>query len=256
MEPNMNLNTPFTSNLLQKSLVCWLYLIDKMSHFFINKLATLKKKHIFLHRVMPSLIKSYHLAIEHKLMEPEIPEPLLENINTIINLEEEFAPALKVVDLVSSFCSQLSQNNINSSISMKKIVTEILSTYEFKNNDRNCIQFNENNDFDCLVPEFFIKTTLTTLLRFIFSHFKELTENSFSIRIDNRDDKHSLHIKIISKDTEGNYDHWFQNSLNVSPGEVSSGINLCRLGLLYYNGDITYQATTGQSLEIIISIEK
>ena len=189
-------------------------------------------------------------------MEPEIPEPLLENINTIINLEEEFAPALKVVDLVSSFCSQLSQNNINSSISMQKIVTEILSIYEFKNNDRNCIQSNENNDFDCRVPEFFIKTTLTTLLRFIFSHFKELTENSVSIRIDNCDDKHSLQIKIISKDTEGNYDHWFQNSLNVSPGEVGSGINLCRLGLLYYNGDITYQATVGQSLEIIISIEK
>lgn len=252
----MNSSTPFNSDLLQKTLICWLKLMNKMSHFFINKLAILKKKHIFLRRIMPSLLKSYHLAIEHKLMEPEIPQPLLENINTIINLEEEFAPAFKVVDLVTSFCSQLSQNNINSSFSMKKIVTEILSTYQFKNNDRNSIQFNENNDFDCFVPEFFIKTTLTTLLRFTFSHFKELTENSVSIRIDSRDDKHSLHIKIISKDTEGNYDHWFQNSLDVSPGEVGSGLNLCRLGLLYYNGDITYQATTGQSLEIIISLKK
>lgn len=250
----MNSSPLSNTNLLQKTLTCWLKLIHKMSHFFINKFAVLKKKHIFLHKVMPSLLKGYHLALEHKLMEPELPQPFLENINTIINLEEEFAPALKIVDLVTSFCSQLSNSNTNSSFSMKSCVTEILDTYEFKNNSRNCVQFNENNDFDCFVPEFFIKTTVTSFLCFIFDHFKELTEKSISIWMDKHDIEHSLQIKITSKDTQDNYDHWFQNSLNVSSGEVSAGINLCCLGLLYYKGNITYQATAGQSLEIMISV--
>lgn len=116
-------------------------------------------------------------------------------------------PALKVVDLVTYFCSQLSKSNTTSPFSMKNCVTEILNTYEFKNNSRNCIQFNENNDFDCFVPEFFMKTTVTSLLRFIFDHFKELTEKSISIWLDNHDSVHSLHFKISSKNTQDNYDH-------------------------------------------------
>ena len=111
------------SSFLQKTSACWLQLIDKISHIFINKLAVLRKKHTFLIKVIPSLLKGYHLAIEHKLMESEIPEPLLENIHTIINLEQEIVPVFNVLDAVGSFCGQLSTNNANQSFPIRNCVT-------------------------------------------------------------------------------------------------------------------------------------
>ncbi len=244
------------SNFLQKSFACWQQLIDKISHIFVNKLAVLRKKHIFLHKIIPSLLKGYYLAIEHKLMEPEIPGPLLENIHTIINLEEEIVPVFNVLDSVGSFCSQLSINNTHQSFSIINCVTETLSTYEFKNNDRNCVQLNEDTDFDCPMPVFFIKTTLTTLLNFAFDNFKDFLEKSVHIWLENHNNIGALHFKIISKKAQKNYDHWLQNSLDVCADKVSPGINLCRLALLQHNSDISYRATSDQSLEIIITMPK
>lgn len=242
------------SSFLQKTSACWLQLIDKISHIFINKLAVLRKKHAFLHKVIPSLLKGYHLAIEHKLMEPEIPKPLLENIHTIINLEEEIVPVFNVLDVVGSFCSQLSINNTHQAFSIRNCVTETLSSCEFKKNDRNYFQLNEDTDFDCSIPEFFIKMTLITLLNFAFSNFRDLSEKAVHIWFENHNNSGTLHFKIISKDTQKNYDHWFQNSLDISFDKLIPGINLCRLALLQHNGNITYQVTPGQSLEIIMAI--
>lgn len=256
MEPCMNPINASDSSFLQKTSACWLQLIDKVSHIFINKLAVLRKKHTFLHKVIPSLLKGYHLAIAHKLMEPEIPEPLLENIHTIINLEEEIVPVFNMLDAVGSFCSQLSANNTNQSFSIRNCVTETLSTYEFKKNDLNCVQLNEIADFDFSIPEFFIKMTLITLLNFSFGNFKDLSEKTVHIWLENYNNNGALHFKIISKDAQKNYDHWFQNSLDISVDRVSPGINLCRLALLQHSGDITYQVTPGQSLEIIITMPK
>lgn len=256
MESYMKLNNFSDSNLLQKTSTCWLQLIDRVFHIFINKLAVLRKKHLFLHKIIPSLLKGYHLAIEHKLMEPEISKPLLANINTIINLEEEVVPAFRTLDAVSSFCSQLSSNKPYQSLSIKNCVIDTLSIYEFKNNDRNCVQLNEDTDFNCSIPECFIKTTLTTLLNFSFANFKNLPENSVHIWFENHTNKDALHFKIISKNSQENWDYCFQNSLDVCTDKVNPGINLCRLALLQHNSDLTYQATPGQSLEIIITMPK
>lgn len=244
------------SSFLQKSSACWLQLIDKVSHIFINKLAILRKKHTFLHKVIPSLIKGYHLAIEHKLMEDEIPKPLLENIHAIINLEEEIVPVFNILDSIGSFCNQLSINNTNQSFSIKNCVTDTLRTYEFEKDDRNYIQLNEDIDFDCYMPEFVIKTTIVTLLNFAFCNLRDLSDKNVHIWLENYNNSGALHFKIISKDAQKNYGYWLQNSLDISVDNVNPGINLCRLALIQYNGDITYQVTSGQSLEIIIEIQK
>ena len=240
--------------LLLESYFAWRKVIDKMDHIFINKLAILRSKHADLNETIPCLLKGYHLAIEHKLMSPEIDQSLLDDIHNIANLQDETESLFKVLDAVHSFCDKLLDPYMVKPLSAKHCIDKALDMYEFKNNERQLINFKGGSDFNLSIPGFFLNAALIQLLNFALNIFKESPQKKIEIYLSNQNISHAIHFIIACPEIQAQYNHFFENSLSVFPDKIMPGINFCRLAFLSAGGNMTYQAAEGKELEFVISL--
>ena len=176
------------SKALHESTLSWKKVIDKIDHIFINKLALLRSKNDNLNKVIPDLLKGYHLALEHKLLESNPNQALLDELGKDTDLKSQIEPMFQTLDAVHIFCAELlNTQTTNKTLSAKKCVNNILHSYKFNHGEDSIIHFKSNFDFNFSFSAFFINAAILEFIRFTFKIFKESTQKKIEIYFSNQD---------------------------------------------------------------------
>ena len=248
MAPKINPNPSYPLD----SAKSWRKIIDKIFHLFGSKLLGLTSIDILLKKTLPSLLKGYKLAVEHKLINDEIHPKLLESISQA-NIEACVHPMLETIDNVLSMCKALSNpDKVVTDLSAKQLIENNISTFEFKDNTRNLIDFNTTHDFNIHLPDMFLNALIWQLLSFAQNNFKNPVEKVGILFSKQNDTQNAIHFKITSSEIKLNYDYFLNNTLTQIQEKFSPGIEFCRLALLYAGGNILYDVKEGESIEFII----
>lgn len=230
----------------------WRKIIDKVFHVFGSKLLGLTSIDILLKKTLPSLLKGYKLAVEHKLINDEIHPKLLESISQA-NIEACVHPMLETIDNVLSMCKALSNpDKVVTDFSAKQLIENNVSAFEFKDGARNLIEFNMTHDFNIHLPDMFLNALFSQLLYFSHNNFKKSVEKISIYFSKQNNTQNTIHFKITSSETKSNYNHFLNNTLTQIQEKFVPGIEFCRLALLYAGGNIIYDIKEGESIEFII----
>lgn len=246
--------TPKSNALAQYSQI-WQKIVEQIFHIFVNKVAVLRKKQKFLQRMVPSLVKGYHLAVEHKLMAPEIDQRYLDDLDNILNLAKETEPLAQTINSTLSLLNQLVRENVTP-FSVCACINKVLHTYPLTKSERLLIEFNETEDFALILPEVFLSSLIIELIYFAFHTTRTAYDpvNIQSILITLSRDKHqkTICIETITLEENVNYNHLLNKSLTVSEEKITPGINFCCLGILSMGGEIIFNSDKKQSMKTII----
>ena len=234
----------------------WFDTTSKISHFLINELAILRDINNHFQQMLPSLFKAYELALEHKLINDEIPIKLLRHYQEDENSNFEMQihtilQTIKEIHRLSHLITKqkLSKEPVNASHCIEKVLKNF-------SNEHQWIKLSEKDDFNISFSTFFIESALNCLLHFAISHFKTSTSHQLvDIRLKKGQEISNISVIInspIIQTTSCRY--LLENYLIITAQETLPGIPFCQLALTYVDSCIAYEIKEAQSLELIISI--
>ena len=238
---------------LDETATIWQGIIEKISHSFVNKLSPLNIKHTLLQGMMPSLLKAYQLAVTNNLIAAEIDQRQLDAIASITNIAVHTEPMFNLLQALCALCDNMMPNKNTEPSSAKDCIEQLLNTYPFKENERDILQIQIDNDFKFNFPKLFLESSLREFLNIAFNNMDELELKRINLYFGQQGHHHTIHFTIVSKAIQAHTNRLFlENYLAEQTNNIVPGIQFCRLALLYRGGNIMYQLNEGNSLEFTI----
>jgi len=247
---------------------CWSSMINRLVHDLSNSVVNVTAAGDFLTEILPHLIKGYRLALEHNLMEPEIPEKILRHAKAHPNfcLDEISKEMLDLLSILRPYNNNLLLKEKMQIFSAKNVITEFLENYAFKNSkDEELIKTDLAYDFQLIINKFFIDQFLYRILDIIYEtkiNFDEIEKQPVSElhRISFRlleDDNYNI---ILIKDSQPMSENKITTLLNsffvLREGKILPDIGYCRLALLQLGGDLIFNSSDNKFVEFSLKFPK
>lgn len=111
----------------------WSTSIGQLSHTLATKMATLQLKQQGLQKIIPSLLKGYHIAVEQHLMEDEISAKALKHIEDMHNFDEQLTPIFKLLEQLNNYSTMIAHHNESkpSCLSAQQFLDDLITNYAF-----------------------------------------------------------------------------------------------------------------------------
>jgi hypothetical protein len=218
----------------------WSGVIGNLAHNLATQMATLRMKQNRLRKLMPSLLKGYHLAVKNGLMDDEISEKHLEIMDAMINLDEQITPMFSLLESLSIYCEQSRPDSKKfQRLSAQQCVDELLKTYPLSDEQRHLVQFERDYDFEFMCSPVFIKTLLSHFLTTVLVKIDDAGEGLISIWMSEQDNHHALNIRYsglgITDDVSSNF---FNRFILEQEDKIIPGAGFCRLAIVHAGGDV------------------
>ena len=250
---------PDKTTVLNSIAKAWFTTIAQLCHALATKMATLQLKQQALKKIFPSLLKGYHLAVEHQLMEAEIDSKMLKRIDDIKNLDDQILPMFELLEQMSHYTRQtVSSGPIAiQPLSAQQCLANLMTTLPFEQHaQHHFIQIDSIRDFKLTCPALFFETSIRHLLTNAYQHILQSGLGNIRIWISSEDGYHVFNIHETSQYwTPDQIANLFERFLFEYDDKNRPGLGFCRLALLYIGGDIfchTANDTEGVHFKIMI----
>ena len=174
-------------NLDDKLLQAYLRLIDCIIHDLTTPILTIQLQGCGLNDLLPSLLKAYHLALDHQLMEPEITRPMLKGLENSSNFNVKEG-AEKLMDFVKKLAEYRKQVIVDlqsiEPLSIKQVIEDWLTQYsllDFNNCAVLTVDIKQDFTFKCPPP--FMPRLLSLILENALFCIKETGKGKDNIQV-------------------------------------------------------------------------
>lgn len=234
-----------------KLMQAYLRLIDCIIHDLTTPLVTMQLQGGALNEVLPSLLKAYHLALDHHLMEPEIERHKLKGLenDSIFNVKQGAEKQLDFLRQLSDWRKQLVLDSSTiEPLSIKRVIEEWLADYPFPEpQNRSLLSVDIQHDFTFKSVPPFITQLLSHLLDNAFCYIKWAGKGDIRVWVSQDNHHHLLHFKDTGRGMdESQREHVFNRFFSKRNNRVVPGLGFCRLALLQAGGDIVCDAVKGE----------
>ena len=253
---NMKDCKPDKTNTLDWMANAWSMAVGELSHSLATKMATLQLKQQGLQKVIPGLLKGYHLAVDHHLMEDEISSKLMRRIDDMQNLDEQVTPMFELLEQFNSYCSQLACHNVPEipCLSAQRCLVQLLADYPYQqDSQRNLIKLELNEDFELKCPPLFIETSLRHLVTAALQRTIKSGHGVVQVWLSNEDDFHAFNIKDTGLSASDEPTNLFNHMLFEPYDTSRPGLGFCKLAMMHMGGDIICdQGDEGTHFKVIL----
>lgn len=246
------------TNALHSIAHAWHLCIGQLSHVLSTKMATLKLKQQAIQKIIPILLKGYHLAVEHHLMTDEINLNLLKRVENIQNLNEQILPMFEMLEQISHYTRQTVNLDFMTipPLSAQHCLNNLMTTQPFdKNAQHNFIQIDSSQNFNLKCSALFFDAAIHHFLTAAWQ--RAITSNVGDIRIwvsSNKDGYYLFNIQETNQVwTPEQFLSFFDRFLFEYEDKTLPGLGFCRLAILYIGGDIVcHEVQDGVLFQILI----
>lgn len=235
---------------LDETEKAWSMSIGQLSHALATKMATLQMKQQGLQKIIPSLLKGYHLAVEHHLIEDTINAKMLNRIEDMQNLDEQLMPMFELLEQLNTYCSQMVGHDAieMQRLSAQQCLSALLANYTFEqDSQRNRIALDLGHDFEFKCPILFIESSLRHILTITLQHISKSNEGSVRIWLSDEAEYHLFNIKLIDQNlNEAQMTACFNHFLFEPYDKTRPGLGFCRLAIQHLGGNVICHSVYGE----------
>lgn len=246
---NNNLK-PLEVSIMEQQNQVWVTSISQITHFLVNKMATLRGKQAKLKEIVPILLDNYHLTVEKNMNQGEIKERYLETMDCMINLEEQIAPVIALIRSLESYFEPLRHySKTVTLLSAKQSIADFLQNYPFAlPEQKEVILFEQTHDFNFNFSPILFNALLHNILSQLLKSL--VLESKQAIHISITEDKtyHRITINSVGFSLPvQEQSQLFNALLSQQNDHFLPALGLCRLALLQAGGAIECEGLEGQS---------
>lgn len=242
---NQSLNQP---NQLKQA---WLRLVDCIIHDLTTPIVTTGLQGTLLNELAPSLLKAYHLAVDHHLMEPEIGKQKLKGLedHLISGVKQGADKMLDFIRLLIEFRTQLVVDlKTLEPLSIKQFIEDWLANYPFPDpSSHSLLTVDIQHDFAFKCPPPFMTHLLSRFLDNALCYIKWVGKGDIQIWTSQDNHYNLLHFKDTGRGMdEDQYASVFNRFFSKRNGQVVPGLGFCRLALLQAGGNVVCDTVEGE----------
>lgn len=230
-----------------------------IAHELRTPLAGIKSALFGLENYLPTILKGYQLAVENKLIDPEINAQHLTILQEVVaNMDRKADHCNTVIDML---LTNLAHNQINSSdfksCSIKNCVNLALERYTFISGQRALVTVDIQKDFYFYGKEVLIVHVLFNLLKNALYFIQKAGKGEIQIWTEfGGDGCNRLHFKDTGQGIPETtlphiFDQFFTQSTHHGTG---IGLAFSKMVMEAHRGDITCSSQYGQFSEFILTL--
>lgn len=248
-------------NALSTIANAWHLTIGQLSHALATKLATLQLKQQGLQKIVPDLLKGYHLAVEHHLMKDSINSNILKRIEAIQNLNEQILPIFELLEQINQYTRQTrhSDSMTTPPLTAQHCLANLMTSQPFEENEQHhFIQIDSSHNFDLKCSPLFFDAAIRHFLTGAWQRSLESHCGDIQIWVSsNEAGYHVLNIQETKQVwTPEQFSTLFDRFLFEHEDKTRPGLGFCRLAMLYVGGDIVcHQNQDGVLFQILIPLD-
>lgn len=242
----MNPGKQDKTNVLDSIAKAWFTSIAQLSHALATKMATLQLKQQALQKIFPSLLKGYHLAVEHHLMADEIDSKMLKRVDSIKNLDEQILPMFELLEQISHYARQTVHSDAMAiqTSSVQQCLAHLMTTQPFEQNAQyHFIKIDLSQDFELKYPVLFFDASIRHFLTAAWQRILQSGLGDIRIWVSNENGYHVFNIQETGQSwTPDQFVNLFDRFIFEYDDKTRPGLGFCRLAMLYIGGDIVCHA--------------
>lgn len=238
-------------------LEAWIGMMSCVAHDVATPLSSIRAENNQLQKILPKLLEVYELAVQHKLIEPQIKPSLLSALATSSEgIANQVDKVLDFFKVLRQYNKQLPANETDLPVPLGAYLHTLLERYPFSDEQRHWVHL-EGNTTVQFKEDPFIEYLFVNLIQIALSNIEQMGKGEIYIRIEEETEGFTLYFK----NTAGAQDEvgaarafgWYFVKYN---GNTIPGLGFCRLKLLHLGGDITCAALKGEYTEFRVKFPK
>jgi nitrogen-specific signal transduction histidine kinase len=229
-----------------------------IAHELRTPLAGIKSALYGLENCLPIIIQGYKLAVENRLIDPEINDQHLDALQEVVsNMEKKVNHCNIVIDML---LTNLAHHKISSldfkTCSIKNCINEALEKYTFRSGQRELINVKIENDFNFFGNEVLIVHIIFNLLKNALYFIHKAGKGNIHIWTEpGENGDHCLHFKdtglgISEKSLSHIFDQFFTENTHHGAG---IGLAFSRMVMEAHKGTIVCQSKYNQYADFILT---
>ena len=239
-------------------LEAWIGMLNCVAHDVSTPLSAIRAQNNQFKKMLPQLLEVYELAVQHKLIEPQIKPSSLSTLeNASEGIENQVDRILDFFKVLRQYNKQLPANESDLPIPLATCLHTVLEHYPFSDEQRQWIHLEGNVHVQLKEYSFLIEHLFVNLLQIALSHIEQMGKGEIYIRIEEEADCFMLYFKNTAGAQDeagaGRAFNWYFVKYN---GNTIPGLGFCRLKLLHRRGDITCAALKGEYTEFRVRFPK
>lgn len=242
---------------LEKELQETLHKLDGMTvvaasiaHELRTPLATLSASIHNLREVFPDLLEGYRLAKEAGLPVKPLRQNYLDLMqDTLKSMEKETRAAFTFIEILLMNVKPALDEGEEKVFSIHKIITETIDRYPFSFNQKNLMQWKnqESNDFKIKGKAILITHILFNLIKNALYYIEKAGKGEITISLKPGDKFNTLYVKDTGTGMPPEVvSHVFDRFFSRTPHGAGIGLTYCKMAMETFHGNITCQSVDGE----------
>lgn len=245
-----------TQNELDKLAQAWVRLVDCIAHDLKTPIAGMRMTGEAIEQIFPHLLKGYHLAVQHKLVSPEVNENRLKMLEELVvpEIKQKTNNLLASLNLLQPLTQRLLSDSPEvTTLSIKACVQNALKNIE----KPELVRLDCKKDFSFQCDPLFINALLANLLDNALLAIARAEKGDIHIWTDEEPDYNVLHFKDTGLGmNEDVLAVIFKRCFSKREDEVVPGLGLCRLAIMQIGGEMICHSVKGEYTEFVIKLRK
>lgn len=209
-----------------------------------------------IERLLPILLKSYHLAHETGLLTEVIKPQQVELLGRVLsNLQVEGAAANTIMDMfLMKMRGTITEVSGVQLLSISACVNEALERYSFQEAERGLIVWDSaSDDFQFKGDKILTEHVLFNLLKNALYYIASARKGEITIYLEHGEQENMLYFRDTGQGISTEVlPHVFDKFYSKREGGVGIGLSFCKMAMAWMGGDITCRSVEGEYAEFIL----